>query len=949
MTCNYYIKRITTIIIKVSFCLLLLLHTSYRNGYAQEIPLHGLSNNIIEAASGDIVSINLFVTRSFLQNDHINIEVACDKPLQLLTKSKSAITFGEEEKVYQSVKAFVPKEIRSNNKYRVVVSYKNDENDIIGADTCTILIQEMKRVNLFIVQQVNSIDRTTDTLVVPVRVVNGGNTPQTVTVVARLPQINSATFYKILNTELPPFLDTTIYLKRKVVREMFRHKSFEVTFTGLYSNGDIFGSGIATVQVAGSARSYIENQPLYKEADGTPGMMTLSARYLYTPFENYQLFGGSSFQFKNSMIRYSIDATAWKNNDIQPLIRNTYVNYEKNNSGIVVGNIQRNYELNLNGKGIAVYKEDKDKHNYIELGYIIGGFNLINNERIGDFNNGRSAWMNYSHIKDKFQVRASCLYDVSSFSYTQSALANVELGWVSTHQNITVIAGSGFARDTRAIDDTKPGFAGGLIYSLGLGKWYFSSNNYISTSYFPGYRRGAITADERVTLALENNNSIWAAFNYYNFQPDVLPGTPGAFNASFGTTRGSAGIDIRMSRAFSIGLSAINAREENNNSVLFGFTATSHMNSLRGEISLHYSNSALQCFGTVSSENGMYSTSLFPGVISFHSKNTLSFRYKFLTLATLYQHGYFHLTEVLNSIRYNRGEYTLLTVSPMLQQDFLHKKLEVMAGISYSSNSIFGSNTMVNIRVDYMFARKTKVYSIANLNKFNYQGYSSQVNNFETGFIRELPPVQVTAFTGSELTVSVYMDMNGNDILDAGDKAAPNRIVNINGIVLMTDPSGKVHLKHVPDSIFNISVTPTKEWYAPQQTINVRGNTSTKILLKKATRISGNINYKFDEFSYEVKKKMSGVAIVAKGTNDETYITKTDERGRFIFYLPEGTFNLSVRKEQLGKEIECVNDNMAVSVNNENTADVELLLKIKPRRVQVKKFGSFTTMNTEKK
>lgn len=909
---------------------------------------HGLSDTHLEMNAGEILTLNLYLEKTDDEGlETIDYEVVTDKPLQLLTKAKQKINFGSEERVYQSVKLFVPKYIASDTTYNIAIVYRSGGN-IVGTDSCQISIKEVKLVNIFPGTQTNSIDKTTEMLRVPVRIINAGNTYQEVTVIARMPEIKSSDFFKVLQTELPPFLDTTVYFEKKVLKEMFKHSEFEVNFTGLYKDGNIFGGVVINVQVAGSKRSYIGNRPLYKEADGTPDAMTLAARYLRTPFENYQLFGGSSLQFKKSMLVYSADITMWRNGYIQPLVRNTFVTYEKNNSGVTIGNIQRNYELNLNGKGASVFHESKDHHNRLEAGYILAGYNLINNDKIANFNQGQSAWLNFNRHKNRFHMKASYLYDVSAFSFTRSNIANTEFGWTGVHSNLTLTGAAGLAQDTRGSAADTPGFAGGVVYSQGFGKFYFNSNNFASTAHYPGYRRGAVTSDNRLSLVIKNVNSVWLSYSYFNFEPALIPGAPNSIAAIYGTSRAMVGSDIKLSNSISVGLMGISNNEVNNYGAIFGLNESSTMSSLRGELSLRYSNPQLQCYGTLTSENGTYATSVYAGQRTFHSKSVFSFRYKFINMSAMYQHGFFYLTEVLNSVRYNTGQYSLLTISPMLQKDFMHKKLEVMAGVTYSANSIFGKNTMANIRIDYFISKRVKAYNLTTLNRFELNGNVSNVNNIEMGAVVALKPQQLTAFIGSALEVSVMLDMNGNGVYDPGDRPSPNRMVNINGTILMTDNLGNVRLTHIPDSLFNIQVSPDIEWYAPQQTIQVNGNTRVIILMQKASKISGNINYKFDEFSYEVKKKMDGVAIVATSANNEKYFTKTDEHGKFIFYLPEGTFTLNVQKEQLGREVECVNDNMIVSVKTDNTADVELLLKVKDRKVQVKKFGSYS-MNTERK
>lgn len=906
---------------------------------------HYLSSKETNAENGEIVNLNVFseLAKDNLDAWPVKVAVKVDKPLQLLTQAEHVILDEGQYSRYVPLKAFAPKYIESDTFYRIIVTYTASSGKIIGTDTCRVYIKRVKRAHLFTVQQNVLLDKSKDSLVVGVRVVNGGNTAEKIKVVARLPEIASSDYYVIINKTLPAYADTIIYLKHKATKSMFRYKTFQATFTGLFGDGNVFGSAVVYVQVASSSRSYLENNKLYKEADGTPNMITACARYIGNPFENYQLYGGSSLQFENSLIRYNADVTVWKNGVIKPLVRNTYLNFEKNGVGVTVGNIQKNSELNLNGKGASFYKEDLVTKNRVEVGVLESGYNLITSERIGEFNKGRSAWMNIKKGSKQVRSNTMLLYDRSAFSFTEVALANTELSFEKNGRIVTLIGAGGYSWDTRGIDKARPGFAGGLGYAKSFGKLYVSSNNYLSSAYFPGFRRGAVALDERVSLSLDKK-SIWLACNYFNFTPEYLPGSVGSFNSQYGNATTSAGIDIGGLGAVSLGLSISGNQQSNNYGTFLGVSDDdSKLQSLRGKVTLQYSNTITQMFAMFSTENGGYTTSLSPEV-KFQSNNMFTFRYKFFTLSALYRVGYYYLTEVFNSLRYNNDKFTMLTISPMLEKQFLKDRLNVMVGGSYSSNTIFGNNLMVNTRITYNIFRSSKVYAGLDYNEYNFGNNKNMLRNYEVGFIQELPPAKINLFRGSELKVSVYYDMNSNGILDEGDEPASGRSVNINDILMMTDGDGEVELKHVPDTAFDVRVAPSREWHAPAQTVEVKGKTQVNVLLQKASKIAGNINYQYDKYSYEIVKIKHGVTIQARGENNEKYTTKTDHNGNFILYLPEGRFVLSVTN--LTKEVECINDNVMVSTDNTDPADVEFLLKIKSRKLDVKKFGTYS-MNKE--
>lgn len=921
----------------IFFLVVLLLVTCCNYSYSQSFH-HELDMNFVEARSGDVIPLNAYATIETLETPLI-VSIKVDNPLQLVSKLRDTISGTGKLSKYIPVKVFVPKYIKSDTTYKIIVTYEHIATSSRYTDTCIVSIVRVKKAHMFVIQQTASLNRSMDSLIVPLRVVNAGNIDQKLTIVARLPELAGSDYFKILNKRIPAYSDTLIYFKRKATSAMFRRKSFEVTFTGLFEDGNVFGNSITTIQVSSSSRSYLEQQPLYKETDGTPNMMAMAARYIGTPFENYQLLGGSSLQFKNSIIRYNADVTMWKNGNIRPLVRNTFIDIEKKGLGVRLGSTQINSELNLNGKGGVVYKENPETHSYVEAGYMVSGYNLISYEQIGDLNKGRSAWVNLKKHNRSFHSNTMMIYERAPFSYTETAIANTELSWDNKAGSISITGGAGYSRDTRKADDDKPGFAGGVMYTRSFGEIYLHSANYISTSYFPGYRRGAITLDQRLSRSFKNK-TIWLSGSYYDFAPGYLPGTIAGFKSEYKNMRISAGTDVGGKGYFSFAANITAAREENNNSILLGISnRKSRLESLRGKLAIHYSNSIRQCFVMLSSENGIYSTTLYPGR-ELQSKNMVTFRYRFFTVSAMYQYGYYYLTEVMNSIRYNQSDYSLLTLSPMIEHAFLRDKLKLMAGGTYSSNALFGESIMINFRIGYKLSGKVTAHTGMDYNKYSFAGVTNTLRNYEVGISREMPPAQVNLFTGSDLIISVYYDMNSNGIIDDSDQPAKGKNVDINGILMVTDNKGRATLKHTPDTTFEIKVAPSREWYAPVQVVEVDGKTDVDVLLQKSGKISGNVNYLYDKYSYEVIKRMHGVTIEARGENNDLYTARTDEHGRFLLYLPQGDFILSVKN--LLNEIECVNDNMAVSTTAASPVDVEFLLKVKTRKLDVKKFSNYS-------
>ncbi|RYZ52946.1 MAG: hypothetical protein EOP49_08345, partial [Sphingobacteriales bacterium] len=189
----------------------------------------------------------------------------------------------------------------------------------------------------------------------------------------------------------------------------------------------------------------------------------------------------------------------WKNGLIKPILRNTFLNFEKKGTGIIAGNIIRNYEMNFNGKGLAVYREDRRKENRLEAGYITSGTNLIRQEISAESGPGATGWLQYNYRKNNLQFMSAAIADNSAHSYTQSGLIQTELNWTNQHQLLSLYTGGSYARDRRLNGDEASGYAGGITYNRGFSRFYFTSSNYYSSPQYAGFRRGAIICNERLS------------------------------------------------------------------------------------------------------------------------------------------------------------------------------------------------------------------------------------------------------------------------------------------------------------------------------------------------------------------------------------------------------------------------------------------------------------------
>lgn len=309
-----------------------------------------LTSTTAESAQSGITELMIHLSNTGEQPFEGSIEMIPEAPYRLLTKTTSEVQLAKGGERYLPVKLYTSGHALGDSSYRIRAILKSKAGQVLLADEQVLSIKKVVNVTMFLLND-QLLIRDEKELVVPVHLVNNGNTQQTLTMIVKYPAGYRHRDYSFAHIVLAPFTDTVLQYHTEINGEIYRKGDFDLRFTGLYSDGNLIGTATASIAVARSVRRFhapLTDLPTY---DGTPNSITLMARYIGDPLENYELMGGSSVTLGKSRITYQVDATVWKSSRIDPVVRNTYIGYEYKNAGVVVGNINRPLDINLFGKG----------------------------------------------------------------------------------------------------------------------------------------------------------------------------------------------------------------------------------------------------------------------------------------------------------------------------------------------------------------------------------------------------------------------------------------------------------------------------------------------------------------------------------------------------------------------------------------------------------------------
>jgi hypothetical protein len=858
------------------------------------------------------------------------LTITNDEFIELISRSQYPVELKAGDSIFIPIRLLPGKKMAEAQAYSLWLTLKNGE-EISAAAVCRVKMISKKSVALISMISNLILGSVGDSIRIPIKISNKGNTVQKINLVCQLPPgMQNRGFHTALKFSISPYADTLIYIQKSVTREMLRMESFNINLFGIYENGDIFGQNYVQVQTLKNQRIYESQVPDYQYQGYLDNSFTLATQNVGQDYASYQLYGGGSVETPYGRFGINSDATIWQNTS-NPYIRNTYVSYEGYHMGFTAGNISKNLEANVNGRGFNAFYVDTASNNNYEIGMVDRSSNFI--DPYNFFGSpGKAMWARFKHDKKKLQYMSTILYEADAYTRANNLISANEFT-ISNAKNLRIFAelNAGHTRDQKDAQDQKMGYLGTFSTDGKLGNFSFSSNNTISSPYYPGLRRGLLTFNERINYS-SGKIGLWGSYNYLKNQPEQL--TSLNFSNEFGTTRAELGASAAFHK-LSVSLSPLFHSENNRYSFFQKGTQEGSLRAFRLASNLSYSNTLTKLYLFVNIESGVYKGSFTNGYKK-QFKVSGNLNWGILKMNGSYQDGIFYVSEAFNNLLTHNMENKIINLTSTLTKSFFNNKAELEAGASYQKNSNTSSNLLFTGRAEYQLNRQTKFFSSLFRTAYKYMNYS--YNNLQLGITKNFAAAKIGA-KNQTLSVFIYKDNNQNGIYDNDDIPAKNQIVYIDNTAFLTTKEGKITYKNLKPGNYLLSLPSTHNWYAPAQSIVLnKADLVFEIPLSKIGVIEGKIDYSFNQYSYDVAKVKGGLKVIAINEKGKIEITKTNELGGFSFYLPDGKYTISI--EDLPQQITCTNNNIQLLVSNKLVQNMVMTLKIKERKTDIKKFIS---------
>lgn len=916
-------------------------------GFAQENNLSSFSiqtDSLFFAENESLASLTII-----LKNDNQTpftgrITINTIDGIALIGQEKSSIQIDAHSRLYYPIRLSIGKGVSAGNT--LVLLQLLDDNDSVKAQfTSKLVVQPKRQVQLINNSPAELMQNVGDSLVVSAVLSNRGNSEELITVTASFPNLKGGNHVDSKQVFIKAFQDTIITFKKIITKELLSVERYTVNMAALYENGELINNIMVGVQNVSGNRTYADpfhgyNLDLYNN-----NRISLSGRNLFTDNESMQLNARGVFSLPKGSLNFNVDGERYTQMANRTYLSNTFLDYNYTNKGITVGNISENLETFLNGRGIKVYLGNEENSKMIEAGIVDKTYNLLGDEYKLTGGNGYTMYAKTSfNNQTNQQYSASILYDRTPYNNSENVILMNEYQYkLKNDFQVGFEFGGGLARVLGfAPSSFKPSIAIGNKLNGALGKYNFTSNNFFSSGYYPGIRRGVLQLNERISRNFNQVNT-WASYSYYNYDPKYPQAQSFNFSSSVSNSRIETGTYFPLSSTITF---AFSAKQHSDQGRFYDYQNDINpllkMSSFRLTESVNWRSQDNQHLVYLSSENG-FSKSPITGDRQFQLRANATWNYSFLFLNGFFQKGDFNVIEAYNNAKREREVYRF-NASAGIRKEYFDNKLKTHLDVNYNKDSYSGSNWMFSGLVDYAFSPLFSAFVNTYLYTYTSSYFASSYSNVQAGISYVLPnSTKGATQKKGNINLFLFYDNNANGVFDEGDIAAEGRIVMIGGMSFITQSDGSIRYKKVPYGQYALGF-PSQNWYADAPTqLSVQNQDLTlNIPLKKTSKIVGSLYYNYDQqTSEEVFEKHGGLRLMLKDKKGSNSQVLTNANGEFAFFVPVGGYEFWIDETSLPNNVYTEFQPQKLNVMEGVPLDIQPIeLKVKQKQVEIKRFTS---------
>ena len=342
------------------------------------------------------------------------------------------------------------------------------------------------------------------------------------------------------------------------------------------------------------------------------------------------------------------------------------------------------------------------------------------------------------------------------------------------------------------------------------------------------------------------------------------------------------------------------------------------------------------------------------------------FRYQTWSLTGRYNLGTFSSI----SSQQNQNNFSTpqsLRLSIQNQYLFPSKQFVLESNLIYSYNNIFKNHSLgifpqlfyfsdsgwrFGLSANYMFTSSdfSSVYDTTDIGQNqNQASIGPTVNsnlNLNFSLRKEFGvPIPFTNKTAASTKFASFLDINGNNIKDKDEVSIQNVVVKLNKHEVITNFDGEASIKNVQQGKYKLEILPLEElngWFSnTKDSIFINEDGINYIPFVRGIKVYGDIIIDRQKIAVTDDKKLdlSRIKISAiKG--DKIYNTLTNKNGRFEFYLPFGSYTITMDEVILNDRFRVTRNNLPIKLRNDQDGVYVSFYIIEKRRKVI--FKDFT-------
>ncbi|MCD2421420.1 carboxypeptidase-like regulatory domain-containing protein [Niabella pedocola] len=607
----------------------------------------------------------------------------------------------------------------------------------------------------------------------------------------------------------------------------------------------------------------------------------------------------------------------------------SWISYKNRHLGIQIGSISENLDYSLFGSGVKLsfFPDSANTVSgyYMKNNYLI--FSAVNNQR-----DAATIWAaNYTHATERNTSSLSYLNGSDPFTGVQTNLVNGKSGWeLKGDQSLELEAG--YSRELLLSDQQKAhnGYAGGLRYRYHSDKWSILSDNYYSTPYYSGLRRGALLLQEHVDYRVTPHKHIFAHYEVVNNTPRY----EGRYYPAFFNTK-TAQYQLGFATAMNRWL--VNLRS-------YFYTQALRQKILSTDLALRSASwhAAADISYSINRHGFMFSgdygrvksnNPYLPGKNYSVLQGKFNYSFNQMGFNALVQYNPFYLIQ--EPLPWQQGKFRQYSLGPYFRFSFFDKRLELEASdnLSYYGYYLGGWSNTAQGRAIFSFQNTWQAAAQVIYNSYEqYRGY----NFLQTQVSITKSFMQKNAPGYKSLSVLFFGDKNADGIWNKDEYPVENVIAMLDQSLAQSDRKGKISFTNLEPSAHKLRIENGNGWWLMTPVdIFLKHNQTLKIALVKTAAVSGKVVNEGSRFIQDALD-LEGITVIAAGSQGERFTTITDAEGNFSFNLPAKLFSFTTETQNSGQFI--ANQPQSVNVKETGNPPVIFHLSDQSRKIDIKQF-----------